>query len=77
MISLHSSHMQEILNTLSDLSDKQVAAALDTMYAEIDAGIINVSDVFLRNLIEFSRSRTEMVLRRGQNQHAPVEGIST
>ncbi len=57
-----SSDMTTVLTTLDGLSNSQVAASLDTMVPEIDAGVINTSTTSLNNFVGVSMDRVEEVM---------------
>lgn len=58
-----SSDMEYILGTMENLSDAQVAAALNTMVPEIDAGVINLTTSSLDAFVGASFERMGEVLR--------------
>ncbi|MCX5666821.1 MAG: autotransporter domain-containing protein [Candidatus Omnitrophica bacterium] len=59
--------MATVLSALYPLSDPQIAAALDTMVPEVDAGVIYTTATVLNNFVGVSLDRTEEVLRLACN----------
>jgi len=68
--------MSNVLTTMEGLSNSQVAAALDTMVPQVDAGIINTTTAVLNNFVGASMERVEKLLTVAQGTPSATTGIS-
>jgi autotransporter-associated beta strand protein len=72
-----SSDMTYVLNIMDGLSSSQVASALDTMYAQIDAGVINATRTSLTDFVGVAMDRVEKVLKISRTDEPVETGISS
>ncbi len=72
-----SADMTNVLNTMSGLSRAQVAAALDTMVPQVDAGVINTDRASLNNFTSVSIDRVEKAHTEVQSKHSARSGVSS
>jgi uncharacterized protein with beta-barrel porin domain len=69
--------MLTVMGALDTLSDAQIAAALDTMVPEVDAGVINTTTTVLNNFVGVATDRLESV-RTAAGAAAPAQtGVAT
>jgi uncharacterized protein with beta-barrel porin domain len=71
-----SADMTTILNTMDGLSSSQVAAALDTMVPEVDAGVLNTTTAVLNNFVGVAMDRVEKVLTIAKAADSAATGVS-
>ncbi|MEI6066658.1 MAG: autotransporter domain-containing protein [Methylococcaceae bacterium] len=69
--------MTNVLNTMSGLSRAQVAAALDTLVPQVDAGVLNTDRASLNNFTQLSTDRVEKAHTEVQSKHPARSGISS
>jgi autotransporter-associated beta strand protein len=72
-----SADMTNVLNTMTGLSKSQVAAALDTMVPQVDAGVINTDRASLNNFTGISIDRVEKAHTEGQSKRSARSGVSS
>ena len=72
-----SADMTNVLNTMSGLSRAQVAAALDTMVPQVDAGVVNTDRESLNNFTGVSIDRVEKAHTEVQSKHSARSGVSS
>jgi autotransporter-associated beta strand protein len=73
-----SGDMAYVLRTLNGLSSEEIGAALDTLYAQIDGGIISISSTFMNNSIGFAKNRVRGLLSKAEtslHNPRPAESI--
>ena len=66
-----SSDMTQVIDVLDDLPPAQANAALNTMYAEIDGGIMNVTGMMLNNFVSVALSRVEKI--RSSDEESSID----
>ncbi len=76
-VSVPTSDMTTVLNTLEGLSDADTASALDTMAPPVDSGVLDNSAAALDNFTGVSLERAQSVLQSAAQSDAGNTGISS